>query len=249
MNIDTAIAQQLVNMTNQNTPEGSLNYSQDGFNTYTDTNGHTVKIPKFTATQTLSPDQQALYDINNQTQQNVAGIGRDQSARIAQLLGTPVDLSNDAVEGRLNELASQRLEPQFARDEEALRTRLTNQGIREGSDAWKAAMTQFDQSRNDARNQLLLSGHGQAVQDILAERNQPIDEITALMSGSQVAQPNYVGTPQAGVANTDYAGMVQQNYQNQMQAAQMKAQQNQALMGGLFGLAGAATKMINPITL
>ena len=89
-------------------------------------------------------------------------------------------------------------------------------------------------------------GHGAAVQDTLTARNQPLNEITALMSGSQVNQPNYVGTPQASVANTDYAGMVQNQYNARMQQAQMKNANNQALMGGLFGLAGDATKLIKP---
>lgn len=246
MNIDTAVAQQLVNMTNQNTPDGSLNYIQDGFNTYVDSSGKTIKIPKFTANQTLSAGQQELYDIGMGTEKNLAQMGQDQSAKIAQLLSQPVNLSNDATEARLMELGSKRLDPQFARDEAALRTRLINSGIREGSDAYNAEMMRFDQGRNDARNQLLLSGRGQAVQETLTERNQPINEITALMSGSQVSQPNFTSTPQAGVAGTDYAGMVKNNYDAQVAQQQMKNANNQALMGGLFGLAGSATKMVKP---
>jgi hypothetical protein len=243
MNIDTAIAQQLVNQTNQVTPEGSLTYNTDGsFRTFVNSDGKTVRIPNYTATQSLSPSQQNIYDIGQQTETNLATMGRDQSAKISELLSRPVDLSNEAAEARLYELGSKRLEPQFARDEESLRTRLINQGIRVGSDAYDDEMKNFDFSRNDARNQLALTGRGQALSELLQERNQPINEITALMSGSQVSQPSWVGTPQAGVANTDYAGMVRDKYQADLAAAQMKAQHNQAIMGGLFGLAGAGVK-------
>lgn len=246
MNIDTAQAQQLTNMVNQVTPEGSLNYSQNGFNTFVDSTGRVRKIPIYTATQTYSPSQQNIYDIGQQTETNLAEMGRDQSAKIAELLSRPVDLSNEATEARLYDLASRRLEPQFQRDEEALRTRLTNQGIREGSQAYDDAMRNFDYGRNDARNQLMLTGRGQALDELLQMRNQPLNEITALMSGSQVSQPRWSATPQASVGGVDYGGMVRDKYQADLAAAQMKAQSQNALMGGLFGLAGSATKMIQP---
>lgn len=246
MNTDTAISQQLVNMTNQNTPDGGLTYTQDGYNTFVNSSGQTVKIPRFTATQTLSAQGQKLYDINNEADINLATLGRDQAAKLSGLLDRPVTMDNEAAESRLFDLGTKRLNPQFARDEEALRTRLVNSGIRQGSDAWNAEMDDFGQRRNDAYNSLALAGRGQAMQELLAERNQPLNEITALMSGSQVSQPNFVGTPQASVANTDYAGMVQNDYNNKMQAVQMKNANNQALLGGLFGLAGAATKMVKP---
>jgi hypothetical protein len=243
MNVDTAIAQQLINMTGQNTPEGSLSYDQSGFTSFTGSDGKTYQIPKFTANQTYSPGQQELYDIGMGTQKNLAQMGQDQSAKIAQLLSTPLDINNEDTEARLYELGSKRLDPQFARDEEALRTRLVNQGVREGSDAWNNAMKNFDYSRNDARNDLLLRGRGQAVQEQLTERNQPLNEVTALMSGSQVSQPNFTGTPQSGVQGTDYAGMVRDKYAADMAAYQQKAQQQQAAMGGLFGLLGKAPQV------
>src|SRR3546814_12733623 len=65
-------------------------------------------------------------------------------------------------------------------------------------------------------------------------RNQPINEITALLSGSQVSNPASMSgpSPQTQVGGVDYAGLVNQNYQNQMNASGAK-------MGGLFGLAGS----------
>lgn len=246
MNTDTAISQQLVNMTNQNTPDGGLTYTQDGFNTFVNSSGQTVRIPKFTATQTLSAQGQKLHDINSEADINLATLSRDQAGKLSGLLDRPVEMTNEAAEARLMDLGTKRLNPQFQRDEEALRTRLINSGIRQGSDAWNAEMDDFGQRKNDAMNSLALAGRGQAMSEMLTERNQPLNEITALMSGSQVSQPNFVGTPQASVAGTDYAGMVQDNYNNKMQAVQMKNANNQALMGGLFGLAGAATKMIKP---
>lgn len=80
---------------------------------------------------------------------------------------------------------------------------------------------------------------GQLLQEQFALRNQPINEISALLSGSQVGTPNFDLARSAQMPTVDYAGMQQQNYANQMQQYQLQQQQQQALMGGLFGLAGA----------
>lgn len=229
-NQSTATTQQLLNMTDQVTPDGSLTYSQDGSRSYYDpVTGKTVDVPAFTATQTLSAANQKLYDTGQRTQQGIADIAEQQTGRIGTLLGKPVDINNEETEARLFGLGSKRLDPKFAREEEALRTRLANSGIQAGSAAYDAEMSNFAQGRNDAYNQLLLTGRGQAVQEALAERNQPINEISALLSGSQVSQPRFTTTPQTGVDGVDYTGLVNQKYQADLQASQAK-------MGGLFGL-------------
>jgi hypothetical protein len=238
MNQNTATTQQLLNMTNQVTPDGSLTYTQSGNNTFTGADGKTYTVPQFTATQSLSPTGQKLYDLTSQTKLNLGNAGVTASKKIGDLLGTNVNLNNDAVENRLMDLGTRRLQPQFARDEASMRANLVNSGIRPGSDAWNTEMTRLSQNKNDALDQLILSGHGTAVNDILTERNQPINEISALMSGSAVGQPNFTNTPQTQVAGTDYAGMVQNNYNAANQQYQTKVAQNNALMGGLFGLGG-----------
>lgn len=243
MNQNTATTQQLLNMTNQVTPDGSLTYTQTGNNTFTGADGKTYTVPQFTATQTLSPTGQKLYDLTNESKLNLGNAGVTASKKIGDILGTNVNLSNDAVENRLMDLGTRRLQPQFARDEASMRTNLINSGIRPGSDAWNSEMTRLSQNKNDALDQLLLSGHSTAVNDILTERNQPLNEITALMSGSQVGNPNFTSTPQTQVAGVDYAGMVQNNYNAANQQYQAKMQQQNALMGGLFGLAGTAGGM------
>jgi hypothetical protein len=239
MNIDTAQAQQLTNQVNQVTPQGNLTYSRTGENSYVDSKGKTVTIPQYTATTTYSPEQQQLYNTGQQTEQKIADIGLSQAGRIGDILGTPVDLSNEAVEQRLYDLGSKRLDPRFAQEEEALRTRLANQGVGAGSEAYNNAMTQFSQGKNDAYNQLLLSGRGQSVQEILAQRNQIVNETNALMSGSQVNQPNFINTPQAPVAGVDYIGLKNQQYQAQMQQYNAQVANKNAMMGGIFGMIGS----------
>jgi hypothetical protein len=228
----TAVTQQGLNSTNQVTPQGNLTYSQNG--TWSD------GTPRFTATTTLSPGQQQIYDQQTQLGGNVNQIALDQTKRVADTLSKPVDLSNDAVEGRLFDLGSKRLDPQFARDWDNRETQLFNRGIMPGTEAYKQEQDAFNRSKNDAYDQLALTGRGQAVQEALTARNQPIDEITALMSGGQVSMPQFGSTPQTSVANTDYSGLASQAWQGQVANTQAKNSYNQALMGGLFGLGGAA---------
>jgi hypothetical protein len=238
--VATALANASLGNVSQVTPNGSLTFDQTGSSKFTDPyTGQTYDIPNYTATQTLSPDQQKLYDLNNRTQQNLGQIGVDQSAKIGGLLGTNVDLSNEAVESRLFDLGSKRLDPMFERQRDALATRLANQGVQPGSAAWKAQMDQFQQGQNDAYNQLLLNGRGQSVQEILTERNQPLNEISALMSGSQVSQPNFINKSMPTIPTTDNAGIINQNYQQQFQNYQSENQNRNALLGGLFGLGAA----------
>lgn len=240
-NIGTAVANGYLQNVNQVGPDGSLTYSQSGTKKWTDpTSGKVYDIPITTATTALSAGQQGIYDTNQSTQQNIANIGKEQSGRIQGLLSQPIDLNNEAVEGRINELGSKRLDPRFARDEEALRTRLVNQGVREGSAAYDAAINNFSQGKNDAYNQLALTGRSQAVQEALTARNQPINEITALLSGSQVSAPQFQNIQNPGAATVDYAGLVNQNYANQMGAYNAKMGAQQGLLGGLFGLGSSA---------
>jgi hypothetical protein len=249
LNQSTATTQQLLNMTNQVGPDGSLTYNQTGNNSFVGADGKTTTVPQFTATTTLSPAQQQIADLLNQTKTNLGQIGVDQSSKIGSLLGTNVNL-NTATEDKIDQLGSARLDPQFAKSEDALRTKLVNQGLQPGSAAWNAEMTNFSQGKNDAYNQLYLSGRAQGSQEALTERNQPINEISALMSGSQVSQPNFASTPQTSVGGVDYTGAVNNNYNAQNQQYQAQLGQQNAAMGGMFGMAGtlggAAIKAAGP---
>jgi hypothetical protein len=231
-NKETAVAQYGLNATNQVTPFGNLTYEQIG--TWGD------GTPRFRATTAFSPGQQQLFDTGQQAAQQFADIGTRQLGQVNTALSTPLDLNNEATEARLMELGSRRLDPAFAQRRSALETRLVNQGIAPGSEAYNRAMTAMGQQENDAYNQLLLSGRGQAVQEALTQRSQPINEISALLAGTQVAQPQFGGTPQVGVGQTDVIGPIMAQYQGQMQAWQQDQQSKNAAMGALFGLGGAA---------
>ncbi len=223
-NVETATAQSKLNAVNQITPQGNLSYTES---TWAD------GTPRLTATTTYSPEQQALLGKTNTIQSNLADTGITQSQRLGQLLSQPFSLDNDATESRLMELGNKRLQPQLAQRRASTEQDLFNRGVRPGSEAYNNAMRSVTEGENDAYNQLLLTGRSQAVNEALAERNQPLNEILGLASGTQVQSPQFASTPQSGVAPTDVTGPVMQNYQSQLQ-------QYNAGMSGLFGLGSAA---------
>lgn len=239
MNRDTARDQQMLNMNNQVNPWGSVNYNQTGTNSYVDSQGKTITLPQFTQTTTLTPQQQAIFDKSQAAQGNLAGIAQDQSAKMRDLLNTPFQFNNSDAEKWAYDLASPRILAQQGQNETDLRSKLINSGIRPGTAAWNIEMTRLTNSNSDQMNQLALTGRQQAFSEALAQRNQPINEITALMSGSQVSNPAQMSgaTPQTGVGGVDYTGLVNQKYQSELQ-------QSNASMGGLFGLLSAPFSML-----
>jgi hypothetical protein len=239
-NVTTALANAQLGNVNQYGPDGSVTYSTSGNKTFTDpTTGATYSIPQYNQTTTLSQQQQAIKNQSDAASLNLGTIANQQSNFLKDYLAKPVNLDTSATEARTMELANKRLAPQIAQRDEDLRTRLANQGIKAGSDAYDRELNTFNQGTNDAYNQLILQGHGQAVQDLLTQRNQPLNEISALMSGSQVSMPQFgAGTNQPSLPNVDYAGMVDQNYQNQLGAYNTQMQQSNGIIGGLFGLGG-----------
>ncbi len=121
-----------------------------------------------------------------------------------------------------------------------METNLANKGIQQGSDAYTAALRDFGMDRNNAYDQMLLQGRQQAATEALQNRNQPLNEISALMSGSQVSMPNWTNTPQTNVAGTNVGGIYNDAYNNQLAGWNASQSQKNAMIGGLFGVAGAA---------
>jgi len=87
---------------------------------------------------------------------------------------------------------------------------------------------------NAARNQWM--------QEQYQQRNQPLNEIAALMSGSQVQQPNWLNSPQSQIATTDIGGLINQNFAQQQGNYQTAMNSWNSTMGGLLGLGAGIAK-------
>lgn len=240
-NVFTAMANQKLSQVNQVGPDGSVTYSQNGTTNFTDPyTNQSYDLPNSTQTTSLSPSGQIIHDAGNQTGINLANLAKSQSSSLAQLLSKPFDGSNDATETRLMELGRKRLDPVLAQQDEALRSRLANQGIKAGSTAYNNEMAIQGRNVNDANNQLLLQGHNQAYQEGYANYTNPINIINSLQSGSQVQMPQFSGVQTPQIATTDNAGLINSNYAHQVANANSQYGAGQSVLGGLFGLGASA---------
>ena len=204
-----------------------------------------------------------------------------------------------------------RMNPQLEQDRAALESRLINQGLQPGSEAYNRAIDQASRQRNDARMSAILNaGQEQSrlanlardqasftnnarqqewqnrnttigannaarqqeyqnantaisgnnaledqafnarraknsdldaararyLAEQYAKRNQSINEITSLMSGAQVQSPDFVQTNPQTMPTVDYAGLVNQNYENRLAAYQQQQQGIGSLLGGIGNL-------------
>lgn len=281
-NVQTAIANSQLGNVNQITPYGNITYSQQA-----GVNG----VPQWTQTTTESPNQQALRQLQEQQGIALGELGLGQTGRVSDILsqpydprrfdtnsvtGGPLDVNqalggdfNSDMEARTRMLMSRGLDEQFGRADERLRTRLANQGISAGSDAFGHETRNFQEGQGNAymnaelaARQMALGERGQHLGEVLTERgtnlgealqqygldtqadqaarSNPLNEIIALASGVQTT-PITPGLPNQGQINgTNIADIINQGYANQMGAWNAQQQTASANTGAAAGLAGSA---------
>jgi hypothetical protein len=231
-NRETAITQFGLNAINQRDPYGSLQFNQIG--TWAD------GTPRFEAVQSLAPEEQRALDLSRQAQDIYGQAGVQQLQSVRERLATPLSLNNEAVEGRLMELGSRRLNPVLAERRNAMDTRLRQQGLMPGTQAYDMAMRGIGEAENDAFNQLLLQGRGQAINEILTERASPLNEAAALLTGQQVQAPSFVNTPQTNISPTDYMQAEAMRQASLNNAFNARNQSYNTQLSGMYGLGSAA---------
>jgi hypothetical protein len=219
-----------LNRVNQVGPSGSVMWSQ--------VPGAAGTPGTWTQTTALSADQQKLYDQDQRISQGMAdetgaGLGRVQAS-----LATPMSsYGNDASRRRVEEALYSRMQPKFDQQEAGLRNRLLNSGIEVGSEAYNREMNNFNQALNDARMQTVLAGGQEENRQFGLEssaRSQPLNELNALRTGSQV-------TPQS--FGNYYTGGAAQGG-NYLQAAGQQANANSIYDTGMAVQQSAYGKMI-----
>jgi len=251
-NREAAITSSRLNNPNVNNPYGSQTW-QEGAN----------PDDRPTLTQILSPEQQALYEQSVKTKGLLGGLGEQGATALQGIVGKQLDFSGapqvggydqtrqkviDAMMGRTNE--------DYSKQTDQANSDLIAAGIRPGTKAYADRMQMIERSRNDARQQAEIAGGNAASQafntdsqrrkdaiaEILSQRGVPLNEITALMSGSQVSNPFAVPGASQGVniapAPTYGAARDMGGYQSDIYNADVGAQN--ARLQGLFGLGSSA---------
>ena len=215
-----------------------------------------------TITQTLNPEQQGLLDQQNEIKRQLGLLGLQGTEAAQGVIGTGVDFSGapatQGYEDTRNRVISAmmgRANEDYTRQTDQSNSDLIAAGIRPGSKAYGDRQQMIERARNDARQQAEIQGGNaaaqaygldearrrQAITEMLAKRQIPLNEITALMSGSQVtspfATPGFAQNAQVAAAPVFQANQLAGQYGTDVYNVQ--AQQQANLMSGLFGLGGA----------
>jgi hypothetical protein len=263
-------------------PYGAQTYSIAGWEQVPDAKGKMINVPRYTQTQTLSPDQMRLLGLETQASYNLGQTAVEQSAKMRDYLGKPIDSSGWAqwnkgpgvenlrqdqgptdragIEKAMMDLYGRQSQGKNTAEQAQLAARGMSAGSaqyggitkRQGDEFTDAALKAYlgsgEESRaaQDAYNRVSeqrfnMGGQvadranalrGMQSQEGFAMRNQPINEIAALMSGSQVTMPQFSPYQGQGINAAPIGSYINQNYQNQMaQAANTNS--------GIFNLGGA----------
>jgi len=245
-NLDAARQATAANRVNQVTPYGNLSYDITGKDPYGN--------PTWTATQTLSPSQQQILSQQQGLNQGLLSTAQSGLNYANQALSSPgVNMGNlpaapVSAGQTYQDAMMQQLQPQLDLQQNQLDTRLANQGITQGSEAWKTSQDQLARNRNNLLAQATTHGMGmglnarqQAFQQSAYNQNLPINIINALRSGTQVSNPNYVNPAmQATTAGPDLLGAANAQYGAAMQGYNAKQAAMNNLTSGLFGMGSAA---------
>lgn len=236
-----------------------------------------VRTPNFTGPEDAGPIKRSYNTDFSQDRQRVeealmermqGRLGRDKEALESRLASQGIRMGSEAYQGAMSDHGRQvndarlgailaggqeqsrltGLEAQRAGFENAAQGQAFSQNtaLSQFGNANQTAAFNADLTRLNTQNQQ----RNQALQEQLALRNQPINEITALVSGSQVSQPNFITPQTAQLATTDFAGIqaAHDSAQNARYANQLAARgQDMDLAGSVFGgLASIGASAVAP---
>ncbi|WP_041368073.1 hypothetical protein [Methylocella silvestris] len=225
-NKNAAQSQAQMNMVNQSTPYGTLTYTQTG----TNADG----TPQYTATQQLSAAQQKLLNQQQATQGQLGGYAKELAGNMSGSLTNGPDLSNDALIKTMMGWQTDYMQPTFNNQNSNLDSQLAAQGITQGSAAYDNAKRQLQQSQNGTVENALANTEGQAYNQSLSTYQNQLQTLMGLLGGSGPANlgASFAQTPTEQIQPANYAGLAEQNYNQQNQ-------QYANTMQGLFSIPSA----------
>lgn len=229
------------------------------YGTTTFTNG-TNPGDRGTMTQTLSPEQQSLYETGVENKQGFGDLANQGLDSMQGLIGSQFDLSGapaapvgaDATRQKVIDAMMSRSDKRLNQASEQQDSDLIARGIRPGTEAWDRVKGEQSMARNDAYSQAELTAGQEAsrsfgmdtearknaIAELLTQRQTPFNEVQALLSGSQVANPFAGQGFQAGASVQPV---------NTMGSANMLNQYNQDIYNQKVGANNSGTSALATI--
>jgi hypothetical protein len=133
-------------------------------------------------------------------------------------------------------------------EQKSFNQQMANQGIPVGSEAYQNARRIFDMGQNDRLVAAQTGGidvglraNQQGFNQLGYMRNEPINTLNAIRSGSQVTNPTFQSVPQqATTSGADILGATQAGYNAQLGASNAANAASSANTGGMYQLGGTA---------
>jgi hypothetical protein len=268
-NLDAARQATAANRVNQVTPYGSLSYAVTGEDPYGNPTWTATTRLNPDQQQLYNYDVQSALGLGRLQTKGLDYVGNmiSQPFNTSNLTGLRgnIDPSRTGMAGwdRATNLVMQRLQPQLEQQQKSFDAQMANQGIPLGSEAYANAKRLFDQRQNDQLTSASLGGaslqnqlfgqevsaanlanqaRGQGFQELAYQRNEPINTLNAVRSGSQVTNPNsfFVNAPQqATTAGADMLGAAGMTGNANIAAANANNAQRNAMIQGLFSIGAA----------
>jgi hypothetical protein len=213
--------QQKMNMVNQSTPYGSLNYTADP----NSPSGYSANV-------SLTPQQQQLLNTQQGTQQTIAGAGANLGNSIANKFSNGMNLDPSTMTNTTMAMENQYLQPWFNQQNSNMTAQLANEGFAPGTEAYTNAMRGLTEGQQGTMANTFLQAEPMAFNQAIQSYTAPLQAEGSMFGLSSPTGPNFQQTPQEQIQPPNYAGLAQSNYQNQMQ-------QYGNTMSGLSGIASA----------
>lgn len=205
------------------------------------------------ATTSLSPEQQQLLNMQNQTSLQLGGLQQKGLGYVENMINKPFGTDTLPQIGinageNYSDAIMRRLQPQLQMENKSFDQKMANQGIPLGSEAYQNAKRQFDMTQNDRLVAAQTGGIGVGLQanqqgfnQLGYMRNEPINTLNAIRSGSQVTNPTFQSVPQqATTQGADILGATQAGYNAQLGASNASNAASSANSSGLMALGGTA---------
>jgi len=245
LNTTAGLQSQKGSMVNQNNQYGGLAYTQTG----TNPDG----TPIYSANINLSPQQQQLFDTFFGSQATAGQQGQNLLAGANYGSVSPTQAIGDASSGLTSQMMQgymTQMQPFFTNQTQQLDTQLRNQGLNPSPTAdpanpstWGPYERQMYQNEASQSNQVagaLAQFQPQAFQEASSLYTMPASLGAQLAQFGNYTSPtgSLVQTPGLSINPADYTGAVAQAENIQEQNYQAQVAQQDAMMGGLFGLGG-----------
>ena len=239
-NKDTAAFNAQLNRYKQNNPFGTVAWKNNG----------TADNPNWVQNTTLTPEQQQLYDTQIGTQNQSASAAQGNFGNLTNAIAHGAPTADHETFQQVRDALFQQLQPGLDHTRQMTETKLANQGLNPGGEAYDNVMHNIGNQENQAYLGATTNAVDQMAQELgmaNAQQNQAITNQGALTKfGGNVNIPTYGGSTaiDAGTA-PDMASLINNQYQAKLSNYNAKqAGKNNTTSSGLGAIGSIASAFI-----